>query len=155
MRLNTVSEINQAHLDAAATLVEKYGKFSIPQVELEHLQEMFRARHGLLIFPDQDMASTFRYFSISPRAVLEFGDIDLTAIRKIKGSDKYRAIQNWCDENVGAQVTPVMVAEIAGFSYSTAVNYINSNVGVFSKVKRGLYEVRDPKVEREREKSVA
>lgn len=155
MKFQTAEEIKRAHLEAATALADQYGKFSIPAVELEHLQEMFRARHGLLIFPDQDMATTFRYFSISPRAVLEFGDIDVTAVKKIKGSDKYKAIQNWCEENVGAQVTPAQVSEIAGFSYSTAVNYINSNVGVFSKVKRGLYEIRDPKVEREREKNAA
>ncbi len=54
-------------------------------------------------------------------------------------------------EQVLKQVTPDIIAEIGDISVGTATTFIKERVHLFRKVKRGLYEIRDPKADREAE----
>lgn len=73
--------------------------------------------------------------------------------RKGRRKDKYQAADKFINENVGTVITPAELAEVSGFSYPTAIKYINSHPHHFRKEGRGKYEIRDPKSDRENEKT--
>lgn len=66
-----------------------------------------------------------------------------------KRSDKYAAVYAWAENNVGSHATPKQVAEIASVSYPTALKIVATRPDVFRKVGHGVYEIRDPKKDRE------
>lgn len=66
----------------------------------------------------------------------------------VKKSRKSNVIESWLKENIGKTITPKDIVEATGISMPTFYNFYNSNVGYFKKIKRGQFEVLDPKVER-------
>lgn len=66
----------------------------------------------------------------------------------VKKSRKSNVIESWLKENIGKTITPKDVVEATGISMPTFYNFYNSNVGYFKKIKRGQFEILDPKVER-------
>ena len=71
---------------------------------------------------------------------------------KVKRSSKYNAVYQWLDENSGVEVTTQDLCTVTEMSYPTTLKFIENNPQYFSKIKRGVYKVRDPKAEREAEK---
>lgn len=65
-----------------------------------------------------------------------------------KKSRKSNVIESWLKENIGKTITPKDVVEATGISMPTFYNFYNSNVGYFKKIKRGQFEILDPKAER-------
>jgi hypothetical protein len=65
-----------------------------------------------------------------------------------KRSSKTKKIENYLKENTGKIVTPKQVAEDVGMSLPTFYNFYNANMGYFKKVKRGSFEILDPRQER-------
>ena len=57
-------------------------------------------------------------------------------------------IVNFLSGNVGKVVTPVQVATDVQISLPTFYNFKKANRGYFKEVKRGHFEIIDPKVER-------
>ena len=81
----------------------------------------------------------------------EFSEIVISE-KKSKRKDKYTAADKFVSENVFEVVTPTQLAEAPGFSYPTAVKYINDHPNHFKKVARGQYEIRNPESDRKWEK---
>jgi hypothetical protein len=65
-----------------------------------------------------------------------------------KRSSKSKKIESYLKDNVGKTVTPKQVAEEVGMSLPTFYNFYNANRSYFKKVKRGEFEILDPKAER-------
>lgn len=84
-------------------------------------------------------------------AEFDSGDDEGQALRPRK--EKYSALNSWCKENIGYQVTTKELAEIGEISYPTALKYITDRPDIFWKVARGTYEVRDPAADRKKDKS--
>jgi hypothetical protein len=58
-------------------------------------------------------------------------------------------IINFLNGNVGKVVTPVQIAQDVDISLPTFYNFYNANRGYFKKIKRGHFEILDPKTERQ------
>lgn len=98
------------------------------------------------------LAKAAQYYSIDTKVVGadEFSEIVISE-KKGKRKDKYSQADKFISENVYEIISPAQLAEVSGFSYATAVKYINDHPHHFRKVQRGQYEIRDPKLDKERE----
>jgi hypothetical protein len=66
----------------------------------------------------------------------------------VKRVEKYQSIIDWTQEHLFEQVTPQQVMEVGDISYPTALKFIGDRPDIFRKIKRGLYELRDPQADR-------
>ena len=71
---------------------------------------------------------------------------------KVKRSEKYDTVYKWLDENPGEQITTQGLCDVTDMSYPTTLKFIENNPQYFRKVKRGVYEVRNPRADREADK---
>lgn len=151
----TPALVEQLHKQEGATLATKYGGYySIPRDELTKWQERTRARWVLegapraAGVPDRDPLTALKRHAVAQSVIEELlGDVTRTPPPP-KRVDKYAACIEWCETHPYEQLTPDMLAEVSGFSRSTALKFIQDRLDLFRWVKRGWYEVRDPKKER-------
>jgi hypothetical protein len=66
----------------------------------------------------------------------------------VKRVEKYQSIIDWTQEHLFEQVTPQQIMEVGDISYPTALKFIGDRADIFRKIKRGLYELRDPQADR-------
>lgn len=101
---------------------------------------------------DKSVAEIAQYYSISRDTVLKwmnyFNFSNDKTNSKGKRSSKTKMIESYLSSNVGKTVTPKQVAEEVGMSLPTFYNFYNANRSYFKKVKRGEFEILDPKAER-------
>jgi len=69
-----------------------------------------------------------------------------------KRADKWDAFLRWSKGHLFEQFTTEQLAEECGFSYPTTLKYLQESP-VFRKIKKGLWEVRDPKSDKEIDKA--
>ena len=62
---------------------------------------------------------------------------------------QYATIMEWCSGNVFAETTVTHLAELSGLSTVSVRNFIKDSPHLFRKLRRGVWEVRDPKADRE------
>ena len=67
-----------------------------------------------------------------------------------KRSNKYGAFITWSKDKIGEQYTTETLVEVAGFSYPTVLKFLTDSTN-FRKIKKGIWEIRDPKADREAE----
>lgn len=68
--------------------------------------------------------------------------------KRQKRTDKYQSIIDWTKDHLFEQVTANTIMEVGEISYPTALKFIGDRPDLFRKLKRGLYEVRDPQADR-------
>lgn len=143
------NEINSEYQDNVQRLITLYGEMAMwgaaPKDEVDFINELCRARFVLLLNPDDPTA--LRKNAVAQK-VIDFLGVDSGEIRKERRSDKYGKILEWCANNRYHQVTAEQVAEVGDMSYATALKFMKSRPDLFHQLKRGLYEVRDPDLER-------
>jgi hypothetical protein len=66
----------------------------------------------------------------------------------VKRVEKYQSIIDWTQDRLFEQVTPQQIMEVGDISYPTALKFIGDRPDIFRKLKRGLYELRDPLADR-------
>ncbi len=71
-----------------------------------------------------------------------------------KVTDKYSKMEQWCLQNVGAEVSAYSLADDFGMSAPTTRKWINSRVDLFRKVREGVWVIRDVQNERLRDKNL-
>lgn len=139
-----------------------YGdKWSLPRDESFSLGEYERAMHILLSWkvegekgnPVRMLRSYGVMESIILQVVADWCDMtitedDLSEVKTEKRSDKYNAFVEWTKDKVGQQFTTDALVEEAGFSYITVLKFLGESPH-FRKIKKGLWEIRDPKADRE------
>lgn len=69
-----------------------------------------------------------------------------------KRSDKYDALLAWAKDRLFEQFTTEQIVEVSGFSYPTTLKFLQQSP-TFRKIKKGLWEIRDPETDRKSEKS--
>lgn len=144
---------NDLYKQQFAALAAVYGAYNIPKDDLREISDRCRAGY-LAEAGTADLLIRMKQHMIPTKIIEEFVDPNaVSAPPPPKQKDKYKTLDVWCGENVGAQVKVAELEEVSGFSQATCNKYINDHPHIFVKVARGLYEVRDPKVEREREKN--
>lgn len=139
-----------------------YGdKWSLPRDESFSLGEYERAMHILLSWkvegekgnPVRMLRSYGVMESVILQVVADWCDMtitedDLSEVKTEKRSDKYNAFIEWTKDKVGQQFTTDALVEEAGFSYITVLKFLGESPH-FRKIKKGLWEIRDPKADRE------
>jgi hypothetical protein len=153
----TITEIDSFYKTEFAKLVEEYGCASSVPNEARHIvSEKARALYAIHANVGKDIAEVLRQYSVDYRVWgsligEQISQEELTA-RKQKRSDKYAVVTAYCGNHIFEQVTTQQIADIGGFSYPTALKFIEDRPDVFRKLKRGLFEIRDPKSDRSKEK---
>jgi hypothetical protein len=71
-------------------------------------------------------------------------------IKTEKRSNKYDAFISWTKDKIGEQHSTEALVEVAGFSYPTVLKFLTESTH-FRKIKKGIWEIRDPKADREAE----
>jgi len=71
-----------------------------------------------------------------------------------KRQDKYNQVTQWCKDNAGKKVKVKDVADLVGWSYPTANNFVQSRVDLFVKFSRGIYTLRNPDNDRAKDKQI-
>jgi hypothetical protein len=97
-------------------------------------------------------SKTIKYYNIDEEiysTYAEFFKFREKVVNKMAGrKSKQDSIVNFLNGNVGKVVTPVQLATDVQISLPTFYNFYNANRSYFKKVKRGHFEIIDPKVER-------
>ena len=97
-------------------------------------------------------ARTAKYYNISEESYEKYADMFNFKERMVKQmtgrKSKQDNIVNFLNGNVGKVVTPVQLATDVQISLPTFYNFYNANRGYFKKVKRGHFEILNPKEER-------
>lgn len=137
----------------AATINEQHKTNCAEQPEkiAEH-QELLRAKWAIWYSRHDSIPTAVRKYGI-PQEMFRtlVGTEVATPQKRQKRTDKYESIKQWCLENHLVQVNVNQVAEIGGVSYPTALKFINDRPDLFYKIKRGVYEVRNPNMVKEEE----
>jgi len=134
-------------------LLDKHGSWNkIPREEWRQATEIARLHHTINAHEGKVTRQILSQYMFS-ESIIALVNPDFSGFEpKQKRADKYVAAYQWLDANPGIEVTTAGFAEVAEVAYPTALKFIENNPQYFRKVKRGLYQVRDPKSEREADK---
>ncbi len=146
-----------------AEAVRQYGdKYKVPQEVQAEMGEKYRAlwvlqadtKHGE---PSKNPFTALNHYSIMPH-VAEWIVKEYCGIKEVKEvkeamfvekrADKWGAFLKWANQNHFHQFTTEQLTEQSGFSYQTTLKYIQVSP-TFRKLKKGLWEIRDAKFDRE------
>ena len=145
--------------------VAEYGNaFSVPNETASRISETNRALYTLQVW--QRLGSTgnpakfLASYSINPEILIEvvrgYCSLEIDSVEDLtakteKRSDKYDAFIDWSKAHLFEQFNTEQLVEISGFSYPTTLKFIQDSP-VFRKIKKGLWEIRDPKADRDADK---
>jgi len=116
--------------------------------------EWMRAQFCLIVTGGQDPMGTLKSYNVTADVIQHIlGEAPPAPEPKQKRSDKYQNIIDWCMDNHLYQTDANEVADIGGVSYATAIKFIKDRPDLFFRIKKGVYEVRNPKIVREEEGS--
>jgi|TARA_Y100001951_G_scaffold9047_1_gene5681 hypothetical protein len=146
--------IDAIHRKAWDKEIEKYGDaFKVPRAKSELISERDRAMYVLLAWQARGQeGSAARFMN---KYALRLGSQDwalkkfcepedaVVPNRKPKRKELIRGFEHWATEHTFEQFTTAQLAEKSGFSQSGVLSYLKTS-RYFTKVKRGLYEARDP-----------
>lgn len=150
MRL-TDEQASQEYQKAIEALIDKYGlATNVPVDEWREVSEILRLRHTINALGGEITPRQLSQYMFSPATIAKVNPSfaeseDKPNTRKGKMQNVY----SWLDKNPGQTITTQQFAEIASLSYPTVLKFIDTNPQYFRKIKRGQYEVRNPKEERQ------
>ncbi len=146
--------IHAIHHKAWDKQIEKYGDaFKVPREVADLIGERDRAMYCLQAWVrrgEQGSVHNFlRPYSLR-RGALDWvikkfcEDEDLVAPEKRRNQkERYRGLERHAVEHQFEQFTTAQLAEIGEFSAQTIVKWL-ATTRYYNKIKRGLYEARDP-----------
>lgn len=113
--------------------------------------EICRAKFCLYSNPGESPGKVLKNYMIQNQVVeMLVGEVPAHEPKK-KRADKYDELVAWCKENHLLQVSAEDVAEKGEMSYPTALKFIKDRPDLFYKIKKGLYEVRNPEIVKQEE----
>ncbi len=156
------ADVNNKHHELWSELEQEYGsKYRIPSEKQFEMSAYTRGMYCLMSWDGK--GSPARYlasYSIDEKTIIklvadfcgeEISEDDLS-VTKEKRADKYDALVSYAKENIFRQCTTEELVEVGGFSYQTTLKYLQESAW-YKKVKKGLWECRDAKADREAEKN--
>lgn len=162
----SIDSIKQEVAERWQQSAKTHGDYiSIPKDERFFLSEYERAMHVLNVWKIEGEKGspirTLHTYGVVEAVILEVvadwcdlkvTEEDLSEINKTeKRADKYDAFIDWTKDKIFEQYTTEQLVEQAGFSYPTVLKFIQES-SHFRKIKKGTWEIRDPKADRESEK---
>lgn len=141
-----------------ARLIEEYGEASsIPYEDQHFAAEKLRAAYCIHTNPELPIPQIFKTYSVDHRVWHHFVD-DVTEMkteRRMTRAEKINAVIKWASENVGKKIDLTELMGVSDIAYSMAKKITEDRPDIFWKIKRGQFEVRDPKADREADKKAA
>lgn len=136
-----------------STLVAKYGNsYLVPRDEWNEASETLRLQQTINAFQGKVTQQLLGQYMF-PESIIRKVNPDFEGFEpKVKRAEKYDVVYKWLDENPGAEITTQELSAVIEMSYPTTLKFIENNPQYFRKVKRGTYEIRDPKSERKADK---
>lgn len=146
-------QANSNYKEQLNHLLNTYGSWNaIPTESLREASETLRL-HAIIESQGGKVTRQILSQYMIPESIITKVNPDFEGFEpKVKRAEKYDSVYKWLDDNPGVEVTTQDLCDITDMSYPTTLKFIENNPHYFRKVKRGLYEVRNPKVEREAEK---
>jgi hypothetical protein len=151
-----VNSVNKELWDEAT---ERHkSKFAVPADEVNYIGEIVRGLHVLGIWQREGQArppeSFLRSYSVLDFVIPDLLQkylgkstvLSLDEIKPEKREKKWGAFIEWAKLHEAEQFTTEQLVEICGFSYPTTLEYLRISP-YFRKIKKGLYEVIDPKTQ--------
>lgn len=135
------------------SLIAKYGNaYHIPRDEWNEASETLRLQQTINAFGGKVSRQLLGQYMF-PESIIRKVDPDFEGIEpKVKRADKYDTVYKWLDANPSIEITTQEFCDVTEMSYPTTLKFIENNPQYFRKLKRGVYEIRNPKAEREAEK---
>lgn len=109
--------------------IKEYGR----PLWVAHVPQAIRVQ-----VPVQDLASWLSEAHTSPSTVTR--------------TDQYETIVKWCSNHIFEEVTIADLETVSGLSAPSVRKFIGERADIFRKLRRGVWEVRDPKADREADK---
>jgi hypothetical protein len=146
--------IHSIHYKAWEKAIKKHGdKFKVPKNEVALINERDRAMYCLQVWAQRGSEGSAARFLT--KYALRLGTADWVLAKFCEEGDavvpdkatnrktQYRDFERWAAEHMFEQFTTAQLAEQSGFSQATVLKYVRTSP-YFNKVKKGLYEARDP-----------
>jgi len=156
------ADVDKKHHELWTDLEQEFGsKYRVPSEKQFEMSAYTRGMYCLMSWDGK--GSPARYlasYSIDEKTIIklvadfcgeEISEDDLS-VTKEKRADKYDALVSYAKENIFRQCTTEELVEVGGFSYQTTLKYLQESPW-YKKVKKGLWECRDAKADREAEKN--
>jgi hypothetical protein len=118
-----------------------------------HAPELWRAKACQRTSPNMTIKELVAYYAIDRKVAQELWGDDATPeakTRKVKPAD---ALMTYARTNLFAHITSKQVCELCECSLPTALRLLDARPDVFRKIKRGVWEIRDPQADRKAEKT--
>jgi len=160
----TDAMVLQFHGDLWAAAELKHGDaFKVPREESSRISEAVRALYVLQAWQKQGGSvgaiKFLHTYSVADDAIKYVAERYLDKEYVVESNDKtpkradrWRAVEDWAKQHFLEETTTEDMVGLSGFSYPTVQNYMKTSP-YFRKIKRGVWEVRDPKADRAREKN--
>jgi len=166
MILVTDDIVNDTHTELWDEAISIYGdQFKVPYDQLSRINETLRGlyvlqkwqKEGSSGSPAKFLASYSVYHDILIDIVGEYCGLEVEdvsdAVKTEKRADKYDSFIDWTKDHLFEQFTTEQLVEVAGFSYQTTLKFVSESP-IFRKIKKGLWEIRDAKADRDSEKNI-
>ena len=152
--------------DMWSNALKTHGSYTAtPASEASNIGEMVRAIYVLNLWQRDGQGSPVRFlqnYAITEQTITQVigqyfdGELqeEIVLTPTPKRANKYGAFEQWASEHVFEQFTTEQLVEQSGFSYPTTLKYIQESA-TFRKIKKGLWEIRDAKADREAEKKIS
>ena len=157
------STITDIHASRWAEAIDEFGdKFAVPREVAQSISDYTRAlsvlqvwnRDGAKGSPVRTMLSYSLPESVIADVSNEYCGIEVdeesvaSEVKTEKRADKWGAFLKWANQHHFEQYTTEQLMGQCGFSYPTTLKYVQESP-TFRKIKKGLWEVRDAKTDRE------
>jgi hypothetical protein len=123
------------------------------EVNRWHLLETERAELCRTTAPHMSVTELVAYYSIDRKVAEELWGHDAQPTVKARKQKPADALITYARTNLFAHITSKQVCEMCECSLPTALRLLDARPDVFRKIKRGVWEVRDPKADREADKN--
>lgn len=164
MKQITDSFVDQTFKTLFAELTKKYGEGwswrKEHHDESVHLSEIYRGlcvlskwqTEGAKTAPETFLSSYSIHEQVIPVLVTQYLGKQTCAkpeeLREPTRAEKFSKFLKWANEHHFEQYTTEQLTEQSGFSYQTTLKYLQETP-TFRKLKKGLWEIRDAKADRE------
>jgi len=164
-KLKNISESTPSvvHSQLWEEAIAEYGnEYKVPASVVYEINDRYRALHALLKWQKEggtgNPVKYLHQYSIMESNIVavarDYCNIEIDEekiaeeVKTEKRADKYDAFIEWSKDHLFEQFTTDQLVEQAGFSYQTTLKFIQESPH-FRKVKKGLWEIRDPKADKE------
>lgn len=116
-----------------------------------HQLELERAQLCRTTAPNMTTTELVAYYSIDQRVAHELWGI-VEPANKQRKQKPAEVLATFARSNVFAHITSKEVCEMCECSTPTALRLLEARPDVFKKIKRGVWEIRDPQADRQADK---